>query len=295
MRAIALQKFGVLALVLLAGAVAHAQPASDHHAFWVVKGRSNTVYLIGSVHMLKPEESTLPRGMLLAYERSKTLVMELDLNDISADAVLGSSLELAMLPEGQSLSDLVGADLYANVATHAKALGLEPEAMERFQPWFAALVLEQMALGKSGFEAGAGVDEQFAQRARADGKPIIALETVEEQLGFFAQLSEAQQRQYLRATLKDLDTEASDATVMVSAWERGDSAELERLLRKEASDNPVLFRALTVDRNHRWLPKIAALLAEDQDYLVVVGALHLVGSDGLVTLLRNQGFKVEQP
>jgi uncharacterized protein YbaP (TraB family) len=295
MRTIASLKFGVLALFLLVGAVAHARAASDHHALWVVKGRSNTVYLVGSVHMLRPGESTLPQGMLLAYERSKTLVMELDLNDISADEVLGSSLELAMLPEGQSLSDLVGADLYADLATHAKALGLEPEAMERFQPWFAALVMEQMALGKSGFEAGAGVDEQFAQRARADGKPIIALETVEEQLGFFAQLSEAQQRQYLRATLKDLDTEASDATVMVNAWQRGDSAELETLLRKEASDNPVLFRALTVDRNHRWLPKIAALLTEDQDYLVVVGALHLVGSDGLVTLLRNQGFKVEQP
>ncbi len=295
MSTIPLHRLGVAALLLLAGAVASAQAGSAHHAFWEVKGRSNTVYLVGSVHMLKPEDSILPPDMLRAYERSKALVMELDLNDINTDAVLGSSLELAMLPEGQTLSDLLGADLYANLATHAKALGFEPEAMDRFQPWFAALVLEQMALGKSGFEAGAGVDEQFAQRARADGKPIIALETVEEQLGFFAQLSEEQQRQYLRATLKDLDTEAGDAAVMVNAWQRGDSAELERLLRKEASDNPVLFRALTTDRNRRWLPKIAAMLREDQDYLVVVGALHLVGSDGLVTLLRNQGFKVEQP
>jgi uncharacterized protein YbaP (TraB family) len=167
--------------------------------------------------------------------------------------------------------------------------------MERFQPWFAALVLEQVALGKSGFVAGAGVDEQFAQRARTDGKPIIALETVEEQLGFFAKLSAEQQRQYLRATLKDLDTEASDAAIMVHAWQRGDSAELERLLRKESSDNPVLFRTLTVERNRSWLPRIMAMLGEDQDYLIIVGALHLVGSDGLVALLRNQGFKVEQP
>ncbi len=87
--------------------------------------------------------------------------------------------------------------------------------MDRFQPWFAALVMEQTALSQSGFEAGAGIDEQFAQLAQADGKQIIALETVDEQLGFFAHLTEEQQRQYLRATLKDLDTEASDAGSMV--------------------------------------------------------------------------------
>jgi hypothetical protein len=166
--------------------------------------------------------------------------------------------------------------------------------MDRFQPWFAALVLEQTALGQSGLEAGSGVDEQFAQRAQADGKPIVALETVDEQLGFFAHLSVEQQRQYLRSTLKDLDTEGADAALMVSAWQRGDSDSLERLMRKESANNPELFRMLTTDRNRKWLPKIVAMLAEDQEYLVVVGALHLVGNDGLVALLRRQGFTVEQ-
>ncbi len=295
MNTIALRQASAVGLLLIAGVAARAQAPSVHHALWEAKGRSNTVYLLGSVHMLQPDDSALPPETLRAYERSKALVMELDLNEIDADAVLGSSLELAMLPEGQSLSEVLGSDLYANLAAHAQTLGLEPEAMDRFQPWFAALVLEQMALGKSGFESAAGVDEQFAQRARTDGKPIIALETVEEQLGFFAKLTLEQQRQYLRGTLKDLDTEASDAAVMVNAWRRGDSAELERLLRREASENPVLFQILTTERNRRWLPKIVAMLGEDQDYLVVVGALHLVGSDGLVSLLRNQGFKVEQP
>ena len=290
-----LHRVGIAALLLLLGASMHVHAEAGHHAFWKVKGRNNTVYLLGSVHMLKPDDSTLSPEMLQAYEHSKTLVMELDLNDADGDALLGSSLEMTMLPEGQSLEDVLGGALYADLVTHAKPLGLEPELMDRFQPWFAALVLEQTALAKSGFEAGAGVDEQFAQRAQADGKPIIALETVEEQLGFFAHLSEQQQRQYLRATLKDLDTEASDAGVMVSAWQRGDSAELERLLRRESANNPELFRMLTTDRNRRWLPKIVAMLSEDQDYLVIVGALHLVGNDGLVALLKNQGFQVEQP
>jgi uncharacterized protein len=288
-------RVGIAALLVLAAASLRVHAEASHHTFWEVKGRNNTVYLLGSVHMLKPSDGTLAPEMLHAYERSKALVMELDLNEAGSDALLGSSLELAMLPEGQSLKEVLGTDLYADLLGHAKSLGLEPEIMDRFQPWFAALVLEQTALGQSGFEAGAGIDEQFAQRAQADGKPIIALETVDEQLGFFAHLTVEQQRQYLRATLKDLDNEASDAGTMVDAWQRGDSAELERLLRKESANNPELFRTLTVDRNHTWLPKIVAMLREDRDYLVIVGALHLVGPDGLVALLRSQGFQVEQP
>jgi len=287
-------RVGIAALLLLVAASPRAHSDSNHHTFWEVKGRTNTVYLLGSVHMLKPDDSTLPPEMLQAYERSQAVVMELDLNEVNGDTLLGESLELAMLPEGQSLGDVLGRDIYADLASHAIRVGLEPEAMDRFQPWFAALVLEQAALGKSGFEAGAGVDEQFAQRAQADGKPIIALETADEQLGFFAHLSMDQQRQYLRATLKDLDTEGSDAAVMVGAWQRGDSVELERLMRKESASNPELFRMLTTERNRRWLPKIVDMLREDHDYLVIVGALHLVGNDGLVALLQSRGFQVEQ-
>ncbi len=285
----------IAGLLVLAAISLGVQAEGGHHSFWEIKGRSNTVYLLGSVHMLKPIDSTLAPEMLHAYEISKALVMEIDLNDGGSDALLGSSLELAMLPEGQSLQDVLGTELYADLVRHAKSLGLDPEIMDRFQPWFAALLMEQTALSQSGFEAGAGIDEQFAQRAQADGKPVIALETVDEQLGFFAHLSAEQQRQYLRATLKDLDTEAKDAGGMVDAWQRGDSAALERLLRKESTENPELFRMLTVERNRNWLPKIVALLREDRDYLVIVGALHLVGPDGLVALLKSQGFQVAQP
>ena len=288
------RRVGIVALLLLLGASLGARGEGGHHIFWEVKGRNNTLYLLGSVHMLKPSDSALPAEVLHAYEQSKALVMELDLNDLNAEALLGSGLESTVLPEGQSLSEILGPELYANLETHAKSLGLEPEVMDRFQPWFAALLLEQTALSQSGFEAGAGVDEQFAQRAQQDNKPIIALETADEQLGFFAHLPAEQQRQYLRATLKDLDTEGSDAAVMVSAWRRGDSAELERLLRKESGKTPELFHMLTTERNRKWLPKLVALLSESQDYLVIVGALHLVGSDGLIELLKGQGFQAVQ-
>ena len=117
---------------------------------------------------------------------------------------------------------------------------------------------------------------------------------MEEQLGYFARLPVEQQRQFLRATLRGLDTEASDTAAVVRAWREGDAAGLERLLRKDAAESPELFRVLTTDRNRKWLPRITALLDDSRDYLVVVGALHLVGRDGLVALLRRQGHDPEQ-
>jgi uncharacterized protein YbaP (TraB family) len=138
------------------------------------------------------------------------------------------------------------------------------------------------------------VDMQFAQRAQADEKPIIGLETMDEQLRIFASLSEQQQRDYMRSTLDEVDSEADETEQLVHAWQHGDTAKLEQLLREATHDSPELFRKLTVDRNRRWLPKITQMLNDDSNYLIVVGALHLIGHDGLVDLLQHNGYTLIQ-
>ncbi len=268
--------------------------ADGRHCLWLVKGLHNDVYLLGSVHMLKAADSALPPEILRAYARSATLVMELDLNNLDAESLLGSGSESATLPEGETLGGVLGPQLYGSLIAHARPLGLEPEITARFQPWFAALLLEQMTLAQAGFEAGAGVDAQLAQRAGVDHKPIIALETMGEQMGFFAHLTLDQQRQFLRSTLRELDTDASDTAAVVRAWQRGDTQELERLRRQESAESPEIFRTLTTDRNRSWLPRIIALLSDTHDDLVIVGAMHLIGDDGLVELLRRQGYSPVQ-
>ena len=283
---------GLAGVALLAGAYAHADDA--RHIFWEVKGAHNTVYLLGSVHLLKSGDSALPPEVLQAYRRSATLVMELNLNEASAEAMLGPTTQSALLPEGENLSHALGPELYANFLAHSQPLGLPAEAVERFQPWFAAMALEQLALVQAGYESGAGVDMQLTQSATADHKPIVALETMDEQMGFFARLPPGEQRDFLRSTLKDLDTAGSDTAAVVRAWQRGDVRELERLFREESADSPQLMRQLTTDRNRRWLPRIVALLNDDHDDMVVVGAMHLIGDDGLVALLRRQGYEPVQ-
>jgi glycerophosphoryl diester phosphodiesterase len=283
-----------LALLLLAWAGVTAAAAPGLHCLWEVRGERNTVYLLGSVHMLTAADGALPDEMNEAYARSETLVMELDLNDAGLESSLGSMVDATMLPEDRSLSEILGSQLYAEFMARAAPLGIEPALAERLQPWFAALLLEQLTLAGSGLAADSGVDMQLAHRAQLDHKPIIALETAAEQLGYFSQLTQAQQVDFLRTTLHELDDEGSETATMVRAWRQGDVSELERLMREDAAKSPELYRVLTTERNRRWLPRIGGFLHARENYLVVVGALHLVGHDGLVELLRQQGYSVTQ-
>jgi uncharacterized protein YbaP (TraB family) len=279
---------------LLCGLSSGASAEESHHIFWEVKGRHNTVYLLGSVHMLKADDSALPAEAMHAYAASKVLVMELDLNGVGAESLPEAGAELEMLPEGQTLAEAVGPKLYAQLLARAQPLGLDADTLAHFQPWFAALMLQQLELTKSGFDTAAGVDEQFALMAQADQKPIIGLETIDEQLGFFANLSPAQQREFLRSTLEESGSAESETDAVVHAWQRGDTVKLEQLLRKGTEESPELYHLLTTERNRRWLPKITELLSGDQNYLVIVGALHLIGHDGVIELLQRQGYSAVQ-
>ncbi len=284
----------MLLVTCIASLAPWARADEPHHTFWTVKGAHNTVYLLGSVHVLKPGDRDLPTEALRAYSKAAALVMEIDLNGIGADPSLGIDPALETLPAGQTLAEVLGPSVYERFATHARTLGLEPAIFATFQPWYAAMAMQQAELVQEGFDADSGVDEQFAARAANDHKPIIALETIEQQLGIFAHLSPDQQRRFLLYMLDDADDTLHSADAVVAAWRSGDVVQLERLLSDSSAQYPELFRLLTTDRNRRWLPTVTGLLAARQDYLVIVGALHLVGQDGLVNLLRQAGYQVDQ-
>jgi uncharacterized protein YbaP (TraB family) len=279
-------------LLAFVGATTAADDA--HHSLWVVKGKSNSVVLLGSVHMLKPDASELPAEALQAYEHAAALVMELDLGSVSTEDMVLAMSTAGALPEEQTLERVLGPELYGRFKTQAASEGLDAELLEHLQPWMAALLLDQAQMARLGFVGAAGVDQQLAQRAASDHKRIVGLETIDEQLGMFAQLSTEQQRHFMRYTLDEQGHAAEQLGAMVAAWRSGDTRVLEKLLGEGFADFPDLYRVLTTDRNRKWLATVVPLLNGTQDYLVVVGALHLVGKDGLVALLRDRGFTVVQ-
>jgi uncharacterized protein YbaP (TraB family) len=281
------------ALALLCAGAAWSDTDS-HHILWEVRGKHNSVYLLGSVHLLRPDDRELPREAMRAYEQSGTLVLELDLNALDPQEVEADGAALGVLPEGKTLSEALGPELYAKFKTHAGSVGLDADLTEHFQPWFAALMLEQLELTQAGFDASSGVDMRLAQRAQLDGKPVVGLETLSQQLHIFADLSAQQQRDYMRSTLDDMDSGVKEVDQVIAAWQHGDTAKLEQLLGEATRESPELFRKLTTDRNHSWLPRIEQMLDDNRNYLVVVGAMHLIGHDGVIELLQHDGYRIVQ-
>jgi hypothetical protein len=287
----------ILALLCCAlGFASSDADARDRHALWSVEGRHNTVYLLGSVHVLRAGDGALPAVAEAAYEDAEQLVMEIDLDDpLGGDpgAMLGLMQQTALLPDGTSLREVMGAD-YDAVNARAQESGLDLALFDRFAPWLVAITILQLELTKRGFSPELGVEQTLATRAIADGKPILGLETAEQQFSLLAGLPLPQQKRFLIMTLEDaaqLDEQVDD---LIRAWKTGDAETLSRLLSEEFAEFPELYKALTEDRNREWLDDIVDLLDDRDDYLVVVGALHLVGRNSVVDLLQQRGYEVTQ-
>ncbi len=284
----------LLALTCSLQSTAYSQAKADTPStVWSLKGKQNTIYLLGSVHFLSPAEK-LPAAMEAAYADAEALYMEIDMDDLDPLAAQKAALELGMLPPGQTLAGELGAETYALVAEKARELGVEPIMLDRFRPWFAAMTLVQLHLMKMGLDPNSGVEQRLTTRATRDGKPIQGLETLEEQLGTLAGLPAPQQKQFLVYSVEDSERATREIDTMLKAWRTGDVAALDKLLAEGMEKYPDVYRPLTVDRNKKWIASIEQLLDDEDDYLIVVGTLHLVGKDSVIELLEKKGHRITQ-
>ncbi len=271
-----------------------AEPAAtERHSLWSLSGKTNTVYLLGSVHFLSPSEK-LPQAMEAAYADAEGLVMEIDMDDLDPLEAQKVALELGMLPDGRTLEQELGAATYSTVAAKAKEIGIDPAMLTRFRPWFAALTLVQLHLIKMGLDPSSGVEQRLTARAASDGKPIQGLESLREQLSILAGLPAEQQREFLMYSVEDSERATKEINSMLTAWRAGDVETLDELLAEGMEKYPKVYRPLTVERNRKWIANIENLLDDTDDYLVVVGTLHLVGDDSVIELLEKKGHRVRQ-
>ena len=282
-----LQRF--LALGLLGSLSAHA--ASP---VWAIRGAHNTVYLAGSIHLLPAQDALLPRGFERAYADSAKLVMELDLSKIDPLEMAGWMAEHGALPEGSTLRGVIGEQRYGQVSAAAADLGLSAQLLDHQAPWVVGIELADLEYMHLGFDPSQGVEQQLVQRAQTDGKPVMGLETLSEELGGLEALSHEDQLKLLDQTVSELKDSDSEMHSVLVAWRRGDAVALGALLGKEYRSFPALYRPLVTVRNQRWLPQVEQLLKGAGNSMVVVGALHLVGQEGLLELLRRDGYTATQ-
>ena len=280
-----------LALLVVAATSAAPTCAASAGPVWSIhRPGGGTVYLAGSVHVLDTARSRLPPAFDSAWRDAERVVMELDMDDLDPAAAASFLAAHATIGDGENLRTLLGAERFARVDTQARALGLSLDSVAQLEPWAVALALTQLQLVKLGLDPAQGVEQQLTERARAEGKPIAGLETIDEQLGVLDGLSSMDQARFLELTAGESDSMATELDGILTAWRRADTAALERLLLVEYERLPTLYGPLVTDRNRRWLPQIEALLARPDDTLVVVGTLHLVGPDGLLALLKDRGL-----
>lgn len=281
---------GLMWLVL--GAAQAAEPLY----LWEVKGTEASVHLFGSVHLCRADCFPLPAPAIAAFERAHFLAVELDPEKPGVQETL---LRGAMYGEGDSLDRHLPPDLTRELRAATVQVGLPPEGLLRMKPWMAATTLTVMAARHAGYEADQGIDLWFLQRARDQGKTVVELETVEQQLASLDGLSSADQERILIqavALVRDAGI-GGYLDGLLAAWRSGDSEAVYRMSQAGIEDRAAAQRmldAMLAQRNRSITQRIVRLIATRRPGFVVVGALHLAGAQSIVEMLRRSGYEVRQ-
>lgn len=279
-------------LLFFTAFLACGQDKQAKQSLWKVQGKSNAVYLLGSIHFLKSDFYPLPRPIEDAYKRSGVVMFEADFAEMAASQ--GKFLKAGMLPPNETLSQHVSAETYALVQSYLRENVGSATMLDQFRPWMASMTLLTIELMKLGYDPQQGVDRYFFNKAQGDKKRLDSFESVDFQLGLFQGLTKAEQDQMLSESVREAKDIKGEISEMVNAWKTGDAKALEKLIVQEMRDYPDVHKKLLLDRNGRWMAKLVEQLAGKEDVFVVVGAAHLVGAGGVVDLLQKKGYRVVQ-
>ena len=285
----------VIVLAALTVCTTSAQTAATGKSFlWKVHSGQKVLYLAGSVHALGADSYPLSAAYESAFNSSGTLVEEINLAEAEQLAAAPLLLSKGLYTDGRTFESAVGKDTATLVATRLKTTGIPMEMIRTMKPWMVMLLITAFEAQKAGLDAALGLDKYFFDKARAASKPVLALETAESQIDRFDKMPETLQEQMLRSTLTELDSQQNSVAAMINAWKTGDAAALEKMSLSSFDGYRGAYTSLIVERNNNWVPQIEACMARPQPCFVVVGAAHLIGPDGLLTLLKKKGYKIEQ-
>jgi len=267
---------------------------SADSSVWKITSGENTVYLGGTVHLLRPSDYPLPEEYEQAYQESAVLVFETDISSMNDLSIQAETLKQLTYTDGQSLDTVLNDEAYNALSEYIATIGIPMAMIEQFKPGMIISMLQLLEFQKIGFTPQ-GVDAYFNIRAMSDAKTLEELESLEEQIGFLAAMGEGNENEFILLSLSDLDETAEVMEDMIFAWRTGDNEKLsEMFVADMLNEAPELYESLLRGRNLNWIPQIDKMLADEDVEFVLVGAAHLVGNDGLLELLKARGYKVSQ-
>jgi uncharacterized protein YbaP (TraB family) len=274
----------------------YSQENAGKSFLWEIQSEQGNSYLFGSVHLLKKEHYPLKKVIEDSFEQSDVLVLEIDLSGGNLLKAGMYMFQKGMYQGEETLKDNISKKAYQLVSDKMKKMEMDIEGFEKSKPWMVAMTVLQRKLMQLGFNPLQGIDLYFLNKSQGK-KEIQGLETVELQVGLFENFSKEESEKFLLSTIMEADQLEKEMNKMISAWSTGDVEALEKTMVENIQEYPELeafYKKLNDDRNVRMVEKIVSMLKTDKKYFVVVGAAHMVGKKGIVQLLKNKGYTVNQ-
>jgi uncharacterized protein YbaP (TraB family) len=289
-------KIGILILALQASITcAASQPEKSF--LWEVKYQGNTSYLLGSIHMMKKSAYPLPSIIESSFDKCQCLGVEMNIADEKMMDIQIKLLKIAKYPPGENLKQNLSPKIYELTKKALEKLGMNINGMQGFKPWFIGTLMAQVQLLKAGFNPQYGIDKHFINLAKKNKKTILELEGVDFQIDLFKNLTPKEQEHFLHSTILDLKMLTSMTDQLVQAWKQGDTRNMDKLMNENTSKYPELkevMKKLLEDRNYTMTDTIISWIKSGKKCFIVVGAAHLVGREGIVSLLKKKGFSLRQ-
>ncbi|MBN1985368.1 MAG: TraB/GumN family protein [Prolixibacteraceae bacterium] len=260
---------------------------------WMIEGNGTKMYLGGSIHILREQDYPLPAEFESAFEKSDILVLEADIDPQNQKAVAQEIIGLTLYPNNKSLKTELREEVYNKLDSAFTTAGLSLKQMTGFKPVMAILTLMQIELVKMGVTSE-GVDMYFLKKANDKGMNLLFLEKVEEQIKLITQMGEGTENDYVLQSLEEMSFYREEFEKSIESWRNGEVSQWLAQIEEYKNEYPELYFSLLVERNNRWMQKLEKYMQTPEVEFVVVGAMHLPGTDGVLKQLKDMGFKIKQ-
>jgi uncharacterized protein YbaP (TraB family) len=260
---------------------------------WEVENNGNTVYLVGSIHIADNSFYPLRPEFEEAFAEADYLGVEIDLSKAADEAQQKMVMDMGMYQDGTTLKDHISGETYAKLGKILQQSGMKPDALDAFKPWVVETTISSLKSVKAGYEAAAGIDLYFIQKAIERKIPVVELESYESQLSMFNGFSKELQEKNLNNALDNFDVLDDGVDKMAQMWKTGNDEQLLELTNSMAAE-PEYNKAMLIDRNEKMAEKIDGYLknGKKEEYFIVVGAAHYLGEHGIIKLLQDKGYAV---
>lgn len=279
--------YSIISLLFIIIACSTAQTS-----VWKISGNGNTLYIGGTIHILRPQDYPLPVEFDSAYAKSEVMVFEADVEELEDPEVAKILLQKAMFKDERTLQSVLSKDVYDRLEEESSKLNIPLTNLNTFKPSLVILTLAVMKMQQLGISAE-GVDKHYFSKAKADNKDLLFFETAEEQIDMLVNMGEGNEDEFVSYSLKDFENMEELLSELISTWRDGTAKVMLSDLDEMKQDFPDIYQTLLVDRNNEWIPRIETFLEDETVEYILVGAMHLHGPDGIFKRLMDKGFLIE--